>query len=72
MPTPDTGDLTEVLPPPDKLTVRDYFAAAALMGLAARGTPMSAQTAAETAYDSAEAMLAERARRPESAPEGDA
>ena len=44
-------------PPIDKITLRDYFAAAALTGLLANG---DRKTAVENAYAIADKMLLER------------
>jgi hypothetical protein len=47
------------------MTLRDYFAASALQGLATRrpaGTPTSAGELARFAFEIADAMLAERAK----------
>jgi hypothetical protein len=46
-------------PPIDQITLRDYFAAAALTGLLANGDRKSA---IENAYDIADRMLLERQR----------
>jgi hypothetical protein len=46
-------------PPIDKITLRDYFAAAALTGLLANG---DRKTAVENAYAIADKMLEERNR----------
>lgn len=46
----------------DGLSLRDYFAAAALTGMLVNGTYEPIQHAAEDAYKTADAMLAERAK----------
>ena len=46
----------------DRMTLRDYFAASALHGLLV-GSASSDSDVAKWAYDAADAMLAERAKR---------
>jgi F0F1-type ATP synthase membrane subunit c/vacuolar-type H+-ATPase subunit K len=50
-------------PPIQDITLRDYFAAAALQGLAAHGNTV-AQGIAKAAYILADAMIKERNRDP--------
>ena len=48
-------------PPIDQITLRDFFAAAALTGLLSDG---DRKTAVQNAYDMADKMLKERQRDP--------
>ena len=48
-------------PPIDQITLRDFFAAAALTGLLSDG---DRKTAVQNAYDMADKMLKERQRAP--------
>lgn len=73
--SPHKGDtMTEQ---PDELSVLDYFAAAALTGLAGpvvqfdgdeEAADIAGPVAASLAYDFAEAMMAERAKRQQPQP----
>ena len=46
------------------MTLRDYFAAAALTGTLASGSGVSSADLAKSAYEDADAMLAERQKIP--------
>jgi len=60
------------VPVPSDLTIRDYFAAAALQGLLAdhQSHPMSYEDFAKAAYAHADALVAERQREPGDPPPG--
>ena len=55
---PKHGD--DVEPNKNGMTLRDYFAAQALCGLGSDGLSRTTQSAAQEAYELADAMIAER------------